>query len=359
MTLAAWITALLVAAGSIVWIGRRPAAVESPWPFVQVHLVAFGVGFCVAALGGGSFFGLFAVGWGLGVGASVSLSVLGWRLRASRPLGAGLSWLGAATAATIAVYGLYIGPYQLEVNVHRIESARVSSPLRVAIVADLQTDHIGPYEERVFATLAGLDADLLILPGDFLQLYGDRRPVESARLDAEFEAVRPAFALGIYGVDGDVEYGGTPLPAAVTSLSDRLVTLPGRADVQLAGLSLGRSADPAPPWPEARAGFAGLTLVVGHRPDYMWPALRGDDTAPGVLIAGHTHGGQIVIPGFGPPLTLSTVPRHIAAGGLHATGPEQWAIVSRGVGLERGAAPRVRLFCPPEIVVLDIVPPAR
>jgi hypothetical protein len=70
-----------------------------------------------------------------------------------------------------------------------------------------------------------------------------------------------------------------------------------------------------------------------------------------LVIAGHTHGGQISLPLFGPPVTLSEAPRHVAAGGLHELGGRP-IYVSRGVGLERGEAPRVRLGARPEISLL-------
>jgi predicted MPP superfamily phosphohydrolase len=72
-----------------------------------------------------------------------------------------------------------------------------------------------------------------------------------------------------------------------------------------------------------------------------------------LALAGHTHGGQVVVPFFGPLLTLSDVPRHVAAGGVHELGPVR-VHVSRGVGMERGSAPQIRFFCPPEICLLTL-----
>jgi len=74
-------------------------------------------------------------------------------------------------------------------------------------------------------------------------------------------------------------------------------------------------------------------------------------TGVDLLIAGHTHGGQVVVPGFGPPLTLTSVPREVAAGGLRELDGRR-LYVSRGVGMERGWAPPLRLFCAPEVTLL-------
>jgi len=48
--------------------------------------------------------------------------------------------------------------------------------------------------------------------------------------------------------------------------------------------------------------------------------------------------------------------RAAAAGELTATRPGQWLVVSRGIGMERGHAPRLRFWCRPEILVVDVVP---
>ena len=101
-------------------------------------------------------------------------------------------------------------------------------------------------------------------------------------------------------------------------------------------------------------GEAGdIRLLLSHVPDVG--LLIDESSRIDLVVAGHTHGGQIVIPGFGPPVTFSSVPRDVAAGGLHRL-PGCHIYVSRGVGCERGLAPRVRFLCPPEITLLTLVP---
>ena len=58
---------------------------------------------------------------------------------------------------------------------------------------------------------------------------------------------------------------------------------------------------------EDREEARGVRILVAHRPDVIFdlsPSSRIDLT-----VAGHTHGGQVVVPGFGPLVTLSHVPR--------------------------------------------------
>ena len=75
-----------------------------------------------------------------------------------------------------------------------------------------------------------------------------------------------------------------------------------------------------------------------------------------LVVAGHTHGGQVCLPGIGPLFTCTQVPQPVAAGGLHRL-LNRWVYVSRGSGHERGQAPRIRLFCPPEVSILTLVAP--
>ncbi len=90
---------------------------------------------------------------------------------------------------------------------------------------------------------------------------------------------------------------------------------------------------------------------MSHRPDTV--GLLPPDARVDLTVAGHTHGGQVVVPGFGPLVTLSGVPRDVARGGLHDVDGNR-IYVSPGVGLQRGPAPQVRLFSPPTVAVLTL-----
>lgn len=267
-----------------------------------------------------------------------------------------LSLIGASTIVMATwLHSHLIEPYRLEVVTERIEVARPpKQPLRIALLADLQCDAFGPYEERVLRELAATKADLVLAAGDFLQVYGDERDVHRARLATALARFEPWPRLGFFAVDGDVDtaeggIGGT----RVLALVDESVSFPEEG-FQLMGLSLGTGARGLSPGLMARiSSFDGLSIVLSHRPDFILPWIDGRERAPILALAGHTHGGQVNIPFLGPPITATRVPRSIAAGKLTAMG-DSWVRVSRGTGMERGAAPRVRFNCRPEIVVLEV-----
>jgi predicted MPP superfamily phosphohydrolase len=102
---------------------------------------------------------------------------------------------------------------------------------------------------------------------------------------------------------------------------------------------------------EDSSGAGDVRLLLAHRPDAVLnlrPRTRVDLT-----LAGHTHGGQVQLPGIGPLTVLSGVPREVGAGGLHSLAGRS-IYVSRGVGVERGQAPRLRLGAVPEVSLITL-----
>jgi hypothetical protein len=79
------------------------------------------------------------------------------------------------------------------------------------------------------------------------------------------------------------------------------------------------------------------------------------DVPVDLCLAGHTHGGQIRIPLVGPIVTLSYVPRSWARG-FREVGATRLN-VSAGIGCEHAAElPSMRLFCPPEMTLIELRP---
>jgi uncharacterized protein len=90
--------------------------------------------------------------------------------------------------------------------------------------------------------------------------------------------------------------------------------------------------------------------VLGHSPSYAFGSVPAD-----LALAGHTHGGQVRLPWVGPLTTFSVIPRRFSAG-LADRPHGGKLLVARGIGMERGAAPRLRFLCRPELAVIDLVP---
>lgn len=240
-----------------------------------------------------------------------------------------------------------VEPHLLQQTRVELRSERVEQPLRVVLLADIQTDRVGRHEARALAMAAAAEPDLVLFSGDHVQLHDGRFPAQAR---AHASLVRQAGLhprLGAYAVRGDVDPDGWPAVFAGTSVQvvQDSTTL-DLGELHLTLLDPRDSRSPSPPVPRVD----GLHLVVGHSPDFALARPPAD-----LLLAGHTHGGQVRLPFIGPPLTFSAVPRAWARG--HT--PLSWdsdLVVSAGIGLERQDAPPIRFLCPPEVVIVDILP---
>lgn len=286
-----------------------------------------------------------------------ALAVRALRVRRDAP------WLAAAALATFVVgeacyvWALEVEPFRLEIVQRDVTSARLAglrSPLRVAVVADLQAERIGAWEVAVVDAIVAAEPDLVLFAGDYLQAGTGVFARELPRLQEQLRRLRPP--LGSYAVVGDVDvltasrvFADTP----VRLVDDETVELPG-VPVDVIGLSRARSRMPRADAGLARRLASGrFAIVLGHAPDYMRAVLEGGLQADALFVAGHTHGGQIQVPCFGPIVTLSSVPRWLAGGGVFLRG-STWLCVSRGIGMEREDAPRIRFWCRPQLVLLDL-----
>lgn len=276
------------------------------------------------------------------------LCAVGWTRRRISLRWCAVCWLAALGILVIALDAFLLEPFRLEVSHLRVETGKLARPLRIAVVADLQTDRIDRYEERVLRRVMGADPDLVLMPGDYLHTSD---PARYARLAYELRALfeRAGFdaPLGIFAVRGNVEHNDWPLIFAgtrVRALDETLSLQVG--ELQLTGLGLEDSFDTSLHVPASNR----FHIVFGHAPDFALGSVDAD-----LLVAGHTHGGQVRIPLWGPVLTFSRVPRAWTAGVARISGGRT-LVVSRGIGMERGSAPRLRFRCRPEIVIVDVEP---
>jgi predicted MPP superfamily phosphohydrolase len=88
-------------------------------------------------------------------------------------------------------------------------------------------------------------------------------------------------------------------------------------------------------------------ILISHNPDL---AETLTDRRVGLVLSGHTHGGQVAVPGYGPPVVPSSYGMKYAHGLVEA--PATRVYVSAGTGMS-GLA--VRANCRPEITLVTLV----
>ena len=254
-----------------------------------------------------------------------------------------------ALILVISVDAFLLEPQSLEVSRLTLSSDKITEPLTVALLADIQTDSPGSYEERVLDLVKAEDPDLILLAGDYLQIMDpDQYQASIKVLNRLFLEADLSPPLGSVAVRGNVEKNGWV--GIFQGLEVILVEETQTFDLgplAITGVDFLDSENPALEIP----GSEKYHIILGHSPNYSLGKIGGD-----LLLAGHTHGGQVQLPGIGPIMTLSAVPRSWASG-ITEIHPEQFLIVSRGIGLERGHAPRLRFLCHPEVIIIDLLSP--
>lgn len=222
--------------------------------------------------------------------------------------------------------------------------------LRIVQLSDL---HFRPLwfqaYDPLIRRLAAHPPDLVLITGDFVEARADHRPALPflARFLKSLST-----RLGVFGIlgnhDGDL-LGSRLGEMGVTLINGRTARLEARdAVVELVGLPGVHRRDLTP---QHLAGIAPkqsgeLRIILSHYPDSIRKLvpLQGD-----IVLAGHTHGGQVCLPGGFAPLTHDALPRRLA-GGIHKYG-DAWLVISRGMGF---ATWRIRAFCPAEVVELTL-----
>lgn len=225
------------------------------------------------------------------------------------------------------------------------------SGLRVALFSDVHLNQAIPQEYVLHAldVIGRLGADLVVFAGDLLS---DRLrylpPYQGA-----FTGITAPF--GKYAVLGNRDYQGRRSEPLIAFLEDtgwqvlrnENRRLPGSARAWMVGID-----DPVSGRDDVERAVAGIPdeafrLFVAHSPDVIGPvAQHGGD----LLLAGHTHGGQIVLPFVGAPWVPSEY-SSTYAWGMFDHGLMRM-VVTRGVGV---VPPRLRFNCPPEVVLLTLV----
>jgi len=291
--------------------------------------------------------------------------------------------LGLTALAGVAGVG-YAAGYEVRAFVLRQAVVPVlpvgARPLRVLHLSDL---HLVPKQHRKRAwvsRLAELEPDLVVVTGDnlaamdavpaVLQAYAGLldRPGVFVLGSNDYWAPKPRnWSRYLIGNIGGVSEAAIPLPTAdlVRGFTDAgWVDLDNaRTRFDVAGLDLEFVGVDDPHLGYDRyedvagraAADADLTIAVTHAPYRRTLDAMTADGA-GLVIAGHTHGGQLCVPGFGALVTNCDLPRAQASGlsRWSVGGEDAWLHVSAGLGTSPYAP--VRFACRPEATLLELVP---
>lgn len=267
-----------------------------------------------------------------------------------------LCFIAALLLAGIRIYATHIEPYNLKIRRISIKSDKITKPLKILHITDIQSETIGDYERKVFKTINDLQPDLIIHTGDLVSVNRGAKAKEELRKMRELiETLKPP--LGLLGVNGDVDMvlhnmKESKLGGLDILRSEEFVIVYEGMKIKVFGLNLKDSERGHPElikkWFKTTSE-AELTILAGHFPDYVMDI---KELPIDLCLAGHTHGGQIRLPFLGPILTYTKVPRKWARG-FRKVGNTNLN-VSAGIGCEHcSGVPPIRFNCPPEMTLFE------
>ena len=258
----------------------------------------------------------------------------------------------APTAA--AIDGFLVTPRRLETSIHAFGAADAAAPtVRVAQLSDLHLRSFGRLHESLLTRLHDLGPGLIALTGDMID-----RPEHVTTLAAFLGELPDVPTLAVLG---NWEHRSTVPIAAFRRLYDRhAVELLVDRSVRL---TLGPSLDTSRPLlvtglddlaegsPDPVAAVADAAACPNHLVLAHCPAARDACPLPvghaaSLVLAGHTHGGQVAP--FGRALVLPPCSGGYVAGWYREGGPPLY--VSRGIGT---SLLPVRIGATPELVLFD------
>lgn len=247
----------------------------------------------------------------------------------------------------------FFPPQQIEWRTVRLPIANLPASLEGLRILHISDLHFRSRYSRAWDLLLGKISanppDLILITGDYVD--SKRNPYPALPLARKFlNGLRARD--GVFGIVGNhddyvvaYELRDTPVTfidgkRIVTDVREtpiELIGLPGatRFDLEAAmirSIPARREAVPR--------------IVLSHYPDHLRYSrgLKAD-----MFLAGHTHGGQVCLPGGIPIIKHDGLPRGLTRGIHHVDGT--WLIVSRGLG---STGLPIRVFCPSEVIEMEL-----
>jgi predicted MPP superfamily phosphohydrolase len=244
-------------------------------------------------------------------------------------------------------------PHRCEWNRYSLTIPALPASLegfRVVQITDLHFKKFwSPVYDHLIERINREAADLILITGDFVNNKRNHRPALPfvKRFVSQLQAKHGRFGImgnhDRYRVAKDL---GEPDVKLLDGLHHTL-NIDG-AELELLGLPGVNRCDLTDKviasYPAKRVGVP--RLVLAHFPDQIRNVVG---LKPDIYFAGHTHGGQVCLPGGIPLITHDKLPGRLSKG-VHRVA-NTWLVVSRGIGF---TGVPFRLFCPAEIIEITL-----
>src|SRR6266498_243029 len=274
-----------------------------------------------------------------------------------------LLWIGFIDSFLLATggtgYGLLVEPSLFKVENIRLQLNRLPKALSGLRVAQISDIHMGGWMDRerfqeVADIVTAQKPDIVLITGDFL-IGHDYNKHSTGALDDLVAVLSPlAKSIPSFAVLGNHDYWTNAdavrqmlASSGIMDLTNAVFTFRrngarlhfcGVDDVWEGTPRLGLIASQLPDGDAA--------ILLAHEPDFADKSARTGKFD--LQLSGHSHGGQVVLPFFGPPILPHLGWKY--PNGLYQVG-NMYQYTNRGVGM---AKLPIRLNCPPEITIFQL-----
>ncbi|MFN8457714.1 MAG: metallophosphoesterase [Anaerolineae bacterium] len=261
---------------------------------------------------------------------------------------------GALTTAGGCAYGLQVEPEWLTIEQIQLPIRGLKAALEGFKIVHLSDFHLYPHTkieliQQAIELANSLKPDLAVFTGDYV--------LETAgsifELAPVLATLNPRYGhwaiLGNHDLWTDAAMVRAGLEkAGIPVLVNKGVPIQvGRERMYVAGIDDGWSGRPDLPAALANWPSDAPVILLAHEPD-LADAFAPDERIS-LQLSGHSHGGQVRVPGLGAPILPYLGQKYDR--GLHRVN-QTWVYTNRGIGVIN---PPIRINCPPEITEIILV----
>jgi predicted MPP superfamily phosphohydrolase len=246
-------------------------------------------------------------------------------------------------------YARFVEPNWIEVRHVTLHTPKLKTVgFRLVQITDLHCDWRIRNEEKMVRIINELKPDIVVATGDYLN-----HRLGLPHLRDSLQRLRAP--LGKFAVTGNQDLGWLPRLDLLAGTGFRrldqetVAATKGSESIGIFGINFIHSNVPTGCLNTIPADR--FNVLLFHTPDLI-EEVSGPRV--GLYLCGHTHGGQVCLPGYGALITFSKFGKKYESG-LYRVG-ETTLYVNRGLGLEPRPGPQVRFLARPEIAVFDVVP---
>ena len=246
-----------------------------------------------------------------------------------------------------------------------VQSSKISEPFRLVLISDLHEHHFGDGNEKLAEKIREQSPDIIIIDGDMIN--GNSGNADTAvEVVQVLKDIAPVYySLGNHEYDY-MEAGHEELPEELEAAGAQVLNYES-VDIEVngnpirlgglyeygfeTGMQSAEENERAVSYLEQYADTDRYLVMCAHRPESFYPWDMADDWGIDLVLSGHLHGGQVIIPGLGGlynPLD-GFFPKFDY--GQYKLGDSDM-IITRGLGSNPKKLPRFNNM--PEIAVVDV-----